>query len=538
MDNSSEKSICYLLQDVIKFKEYMETRERVTRSAGIVGLGISFSRITGFLRDILIAARFGAGAITDAFFVAFMIPNLLRDLLAEGALSVAFIPVFTEYLTVKGKREAWILASRIINLLIIVTSMIVLIGIVLAPFVLSSLPLDMIKGGDPILAARLLQVMFPFIIFISLAALSMGILNSLGRFGLPSFSSVMLNVAMILSLLLLWSKPSIEGIIGLAIAVLIGGAAQFLIQVPGLVQEKIDYLPTVDIKDEGVKRIGLLMIPRAIGSAAYQINILICRTLAWTISPGWVTSLYYADRLVQLPGALFGVSLTTALFPTLSRQAAAKEMDDLKKSINSGLRLLLFLAIPSSIGLMTLGRHIIAVLFQRHAFAEMATRNTYLALWFYSLGIFSYGGTRLVSSCFYALQDTKTPVMTSILSMGINILFSLLLMKGLEGGGLTLAASISASFNLALLLGILRERIGGFGGKGILTTFFKVLLASVVMAAVSYGVVSFLGSGVKGLLLGIIAGVTVFFTVSKVLKIEEAAFLLKLIKRPKFFEGK
>lgn len=512
----------------------METTERVTRSAGIVSLGIGASRILGYLRDMLIASRFGGGAVTDAFFVAFMIPNLLRDLLAEGALSAAFIPVFTEYLTTRGKKETWVLASRIVNLLVAVTSIIIIIGIFITPFVFSFIPEGLIRGGDPQLASRLLQIMFPFIIFISLAALTMGILNSLGRFGLPSFASVMLNVILIGSIFLFW-RPGFderEAIIGLAVAVLIGGAAQFLIQIPGLRREKMEYSPLFGLRDnEGVRKIGLLMVPRAIGAAAYQVNTLVCRLLAWTISPGWVFCLYLANRLVLLPVSLFGVSLTTALFPTLARQAAAGEMSELKKSLSSSLRTLLFLAVPSSIGLMVLGRPIVQVLFERQAFTAQNTNFTYMALWFYSLGIFGYGGAKLVSSCFYALQDTKTPVTISIFSMGLNLVFSLFLMEGLEGGGLALATSLSSLFNLALLLGVLRRRIGRLGGWKILAVFFKALLASVIMGLVSHWMVCSIGVGVMGVSFAILIGVATLFILSRILRIEESTLILKLIRR-------
>lgn len=508
----------------------METTERVARSAGIVGLGIGTSRILGYLRDMLLASRFGAGPTTDAFLVAFMIPNLLRDLLAEGALSAAFIPVFTEYLVSKGRKAIWLLASRIIGLLLLVTITISIIAIYIIPLIFSLIPKGLIKGGDPELASLLLQIMFPFIIFISLAALTMAILNSLGRFGLPSFASVMLNIVLIAALLLFWSRGEREAIIGQAVAVLVGGILQFLIQVPGLLKEKISFTLSLGFGDKGVRRVGILMVPRAIGAAVYQVNALICRTLAWTISPGWVSCLYLADRLIQLPVSLFGVSLSTALFPALARYASAKDLQGLKSNLSSSLRFLLFLAIPSSIGLIVLGRPIIEILFQRHAFTVEAVRLTYMAVFFYSIGIFGYGGTRLVSSCFYALQDTKTPVIIGLLSMGLNLILALLLMPGLEGGGLALATSISSLANLSLLLEILRRKIGMVGGWKILVSLKDVLLSSIVMGWVSHWMVSAI-PGVIGILLSILAGAGAFFIASKILKIEEADLLQRLIRR-------
>jgi putative peptidoglycan lipid II flippase len=509
----------------------MHSITKETRSAGIVGLGISSSRILGYIRDMLIASRFGAGATSDAFFVAFMIPNLLRDLLAEGALSAAFIPIFTEYLTRKGRDDAWRLACRILNLLVVITLFIAVCGILLAPSILLLLPQDLIKG-DTHLTMRLLQIMFPFIIFISISALMMGILNSLGRFGLPSIASSVLNVVMIFSILFLCPFIQGEPIIGLGVGVVLGALGGCLIQIPVLVGEGMRYHGTIGVRDEGVKRIAGLMIPRAIGAAAYQINTIVCKGLAWAmLSPGWVSCLYFAYRLFLLPVSLFGISLTTAIFPSFSKQVAQGDLHGLRESVSSSLRLLLFLTIPSMVGLMVIGKPIIRILFEHGRFLQNDTDLTYMALWFYSLGIFGYGGAKILSSCFYALKDTRTPVLVGLLCMGFNLVASLFLIQVLEGGGLALSTSISSMLNLSFLFIILRGRIGRFDGGRIFNTFLKVLTSSIGMGWICWNVASSLEWGIRGVFGGIVVGAVVFFLISKLLRTEEADHIIRMVWR-------
>ncbi len=509
-----------------------DSQKNITKSIGIVSLGTFTSRIVGYIRDVLIANRFGASLVSDAFFVAWRIPNTLRELFGEGALSAAFIPVFTEYLKTKDKKEAWELASLIFNGLLIISILITLLGIIWTPLIITIIAPGF-KGSDAFqLTVTLTRIMFPFTMFICLAALVMGILNSCQHFTLPAFAPALLNLCLIGAIFFLCPLFD-EPIFGLSIGFLIGGLMQLLIQLPALIKERMEYRLIIDLFNPGVKKIIFLMIPRAIGAGVTQLNITISNLLASFLVFGSISSLFYSNRLVHFPLALFGIAIGTVLFPTMSRQVVEGNLDELKKSLSWGLKMVILTSLPATIGLMVLGRPIIQLLFQHGQFDVYDTNITYLALFFYAFGLLGFASLKVIVPAFYSQHDTWTPLKIGIISVIANIVFSLLLMRPLEQGGLTLSLSLSGFLNASLLLIILRQKIGTIYGSQIVKSFLKVLLASSIMGFFCW-IIMRIDIGIfYQVVIGLIGGLGVLFLSCKLLKIEELNSIWGLLKREK-----
>lgn len=456
---------------------------RVARAAGTIGLFTLASRVLGFVRDMVVARVFGASMAADAFFVAFRIPNMLRELLAEGSMSAAFVPVFTEKLTRGSREDAWELASRVFTVLLAVLVGVTCLGILLAPLIVRMIaPGFTDEGNQRELTVLLTRIMFPYLIFIGLSALAMGILNSLRAFALPALSPFCFNVAIIICAL--WLAPSLETpALGLAVGVLLGGIAQFGIQLPGLIRERM--VPQVQWapSDPGVRRVGSLMLPMVFGLSVTQVNLLVNTLLASFLPEGSVSYLYYGMRLIQFPLGVFGVALATAILPSLSRQAAQGDVAAMARGVEDGLRLILFVTVPALAGLITLRVPIIQTLFQRGAFDAAATAGTASALFAYASGLWAFAGVRIVASAFYALKDTATPVRVAAIAMTANIVMNLLLMGPLRHAGLALATALAAMINLSLLLVALRRRLPGLRLSAVGPSLLRTVVATAVMAA-------------------------------------------------------
>jgi len=466
----------------------MNENTRVTNAAGIVGSATLLSRIFGFLRDVVIAGYFGAGLGSDAFFVAFRIPNLLRRLFAEGSLSIAFIPVFTEYLTNKGKGEAFKLAGSAILLLSIILTMLALFGILLSPLIVRIIAPGFAGSPEKLsLTITLTRIMFPYIFFIGMVALCMGILNVLGHFAAPALAPVLLNLAMIGGVFFISPHLS-EPIAGLAIGVIIGGVLQLLLQIPFIIRKGIYFWRKTRIYHAGLKKVGLLMLPTVFGAAVYQINILVGTLLASLLPEGSVSYLYYADRLVQFPLGIFAIATATAVLPSLSRQAAAEDFAGVRETFAHAMNLVFFITIPSMVGLIILREPIISLLFKRGAFDAETTRLTAVALLYYGMGLWAFSAVRIVVSTFYALQDTKTPVRMAVVSVIANIILGVLLMGPLGHGGLALSTSLASMLNLVLLIRALRVTLGSLELKSIKESICKTIVSSVMMGAVVWAV--------------------------------------------------
>ena len=460
------------------------SKKHIIKSAGIIGFATVISRVLGFVRDIIIARFFGTARYAEAFVVAFRIPNMLRDLVGEGATNAAFVPVLSEYL-VKKKEEFWELANVILNLLLIALSAITIAGIAAAPLIVRFIAPGFLEDPEKFaITVKLTRVMFPYILLIGLAAYTMGVLNSLKHFSAPAFGPCLLNIAIIICAII-WG----ESVMGLASGVLIGGVLQLAVQIPVLYKKGFKFSFTRKLNHPAANRIGVLLLPRILGSCVYQVNLFINTVLAslsGIVGSGGVAALYYANRIFQFPLAIFGIAIAQAALPTMSREALEADSDKLKKTLSFSLRVINFIIVPASVGLIALAVPITQTLFERGRFDHYSTLITANALVFYSIGLFSYSGIKILVSCFYSLKDTAAPVKIAVVSLLLNIVLNLALMFPLKIGGLALAASISGIFNFFALFYMLRKKIGSLGGRKILVSFLKALAASLAMAIVIY----------------------------------------------------
>lgn len=447
------------------------------------------SRVLGLGRDVVLTAVFGAGREMDAFNVATRIPNLVRDLFAEGAMSAAFVPTFTRHLKEKGEASAWRLASNVINALVLVTGLLVVLGMVFA-WQLADFYTDDAQFADNLpLTVTLTRWTLPFLTMVAIAVAQAGVLNSLRKFFIPAVSPAMYNVAIIASALALVPfAPAlgIEPITAVAIGSLVGGMLQIVAQWPAMRAAGYRYHLILNFRDPGLQQVLLLMGPGAIGVAAAQINLLVNTWLATSQPEGSVTVLNYAFRLMYLPIGLFGVSVATAAVPELARQATGEGFADMRRTISSSLRLMLVLSVPSMVGLAVLGHPIVELLFQRRAWTPEATAATAWALLMYAPGLVGYSIVKIASPSFYALRDARTPVMVSILTVGTNVALNLWLVRVMGYGGLALGTAIASLVNAGLLLLLLSRRIGGIDSRRVLVAFLKVSAASVFMGTAAW----------------------------------------------------
>ncbi len=517
----------------------MSEKQKIVRAAGILGSATMLSRIMGMIRDMVVARLFGAGLASDAFIAAFQIPNMLRRFFAEGALTAAFVPTFSATLTHKGETEARELANICFTLLTIVMAFITLVGIVFSPQIVSLMyPGFIEEPGKLELAVLLNRLMFPYIFFICLVALCMGILNTLRHFFTPAISTVFLNISMILSALFLRSFFDAP-ITALAIGVLIGGCVQLVMQLPVLWRKGFPVRPNFDFGNPDVRRITLLMLPSLFGVGVYYLNIVVSAILASKLPQGSVSYLYYAARLFEFPQGIFTVSVAQAVLPSMSRQAAAGDMSGMKESLSFGMRLTLFITIPAMAGLMACSTPIFSLIFMGGAFDYAKVVNSAQALIYYSLGLSFVAMTRILAPAFYALKDTKTPVITAFITFLLNLCLSLVLMGPLKHGGLALASTLSAFGNMLMLLWFLRRKTGSFGGAAIVKTGIKSLSGSIPMAVAVWYACSLIDWSLegqklmKGSVLGgsIILGTFIYLVTVRLLRTEEIMDAVSLLKR-------
>ncbi|MBL8207267.1 MAG: murein biosynthesis integral membrane protein MurJ [Blastocatellia bacterium] len=547
----------------------------VARSAGIVSIAVMGSRVLGLVRELIFAAFFGAGFATDAFIIAFRIPNLLRDLFGEGALSAAFVTTFTAKLNNEGEKSAWRLANLVNNGLFLVLSLIALLGIIFSPQIVSLLMDVSPKRGtiDPgtaaltfELAVQMTRIMFPFLLMISLAAVAMGVLNTKGIFGVPASASTMFNVGSIFGGLLcayfmardyiagivsaiihgqppqLSQQSAARAIIGMAIGTLIGGVCQWLIQVPSLRKVGYRWQPILSFKDEGVQQVMKLMAPAILGAAAVQVNVLVSTNFASSLGEGPVSWLNYAFRLIQFPIGVFGVAISTATITKTAREAAQGKLDEFRKTIASSLRLTMLMTIPSTIGLVVLAKPIIGMIYERGRFTASDTNQTADAMMFYALGLTAYSAIKVLAPAFYALKDTRIPMLASLLSIITNYFVAKLSIEyfGIGHRGLALSVSAVALINFAVLFFFLRRKLGGIEGWGLLLALIKIIAAALLMGAACYflseQLTRFIGgqslfARIVNVMVSVGVGVLVFGVVAKVLRVSELEQLTATVMR-------
>lgn len=539
----------------------------IARSAGIVSIAVMGSRILGLVREQVFATFFGAGFAMDAFIIAFRVPNLLRDLFAEGALSAAFVTTFSQKIAKEGERAAWRLANLVSNGLFLVITTIVVAGIVFAPEVVNLLidPAKYQSGSATAaetydLAVTMTRIMFPFLLMVSLAAVAMGILNTKDRYGVPASASTMFNVGSIVGglacayllspdyiLAVFQGRPAdssgiSRAIIGMAIGTLAGGMLQWLIQVPSLRSVGFRWQPILSFRDEGVRQVIRLMAPAIIGSAALQVNVFVNTKFASGLGEGPVSWLSYAFRLIYLPIGIFGVAISTATLPVASRAAALDNLDDFRRTIASSLRLTFLLTIPSAVGLIVLSRPIISLIFERGRFDAFDTEQTAIALSYNAIGLTAYSAVRVLAPSFYALKDTRIPMIASLVSIVTNYAVANLTVNYLRIGhrGLALSISAVAIGNFLLLFFFLRRKLGGIEGRSLAITFLKVSIASSVMGALCFLLSNLLRDlfGLQSLLhrvfnvgLTILAGLAAFYITASILRIPELNKLTSIVRR-------
>lgn len=513
----------------------MDERRGIAKAAGVMSAATFVSRILGFVRDMIFAVYFGATGLSDTFFAAFRIPNLLRELFAEGSMSSAFIPVLTEYHNKYGEGEARLLVKITFTFIVIVVGIICLLGILFSPAIVTIIAPGFLRFPDKFsLAVLLTRIMFPFLFFISLAALIMGALNTRKVFFVPALAPAMLNITLIVSIVF-FESVSDRPVIIAAIGVLVGGFVQFAFQLPSFFKEGYSLGFETSFRHPGLKRMSILLIPATMALAVNQINIVVSNILASYLPTGSITYLYYAMRLIQFPIGIFGVAMGMAVLPTLSQHAVRGDIGRLREDFSFALRLLFFITVPSMAGLIALREPIVNLLFQRGNFDYSATIGTSDALLFYSLGIWSIVGVRVITTSFYAMQDTKTPVKIATVGVFTNIILSIALMGYMKHSGLALANSLASGVNFLILFYFLRRKLKRVDATRIVKSFIKIIISSLIMGISGWAVLHgelWEKSGKnseKALYFGgtVILCVGIYITASYLLKNEEMDYLFK-----------
>ncbi len=518
--------------------ESREHERRITGAASVVGSATVLSRILGYARDAAIAYVFGAGMYSDAFFVAFRISNLLRRLAGEGALTSIFLPVFSTEMNSRTKEGTREFASSVFTLFFIILVVLAVLGIAFSDTIVRYMSPGFTAEPEKFAATvNLTRMMFPYMIFIGLMAIAMGVLNAYRHFSIPALAPVFFNISIIVSIFALAPFLSTP-VYALAIGVLAGGVLQFAIQLPMLKKFGMTPTPRLVLRDPAIKKLFKLMGPAAFGIGIYQLNIFVTLWFASQLAEGSVSYLYYAGRLMELPLGVFGVAVSTAVLPSLAEHVVKGEWKSFKDSLSFALRIVNFVIIPSTVGLLVLCFPIIDLLFRRGEFTAVDTSGTAIALYYYALGLVPVAGSRILVSVFYSMKDTTTPVLIALVSFVTNVFFCTMLAGPLGHGGLALATSIASAVNMAVLLIVLRRKFGAFGGRLILTSALKSAAAAVIMGVVLYLMMYRFGAGVSGqgpraLLVGscLVVGFVVYAGSAVALRVPEVSFLKGILKK-------
>ena len=536
----------------------MTLKGHILKSASAITLITLISRICGYLRDQRIALLLGTSPAADAFILAFRIPSLVRRLAGEGAFGGSFIPIFTSYLRERSREEAFRLARSVFWDVGIILTVVAILGVVFSRQVIYLFTMFSASEVHWDLAVSLNRVILPCVIFIGLAAVAAGILNSFGIFALPAATSIGFNITLIIFSLGIVYKPLMAHLpatlsapaTALAIGVLAGSVVQLGMQIPALARRGIDLAPTVDFANAGVQRVGRLMGPGVFAACAYQINFLLGTFFATSprMPSGSVASLYVAERLMQLVLGSYAIAISTALLPAMSHQVAAGKYDEMKRTFGFSLRIVSFITIPAAVGLILLREPIIQVLFQHGQFAARSTSMTANALFYYALGLPAYAAIWLITPMYYSTQDTRTPARIGVYMLltnaALNTLFLLFFYRALSNGSPALASSICAYMNFALLFSIFRGRYGRLGTRGVALSIAKTATCTVAMSVVAFVALVFWNNfsnngaaahhiaaqaGLLGLM--ILAAVAVYLGLARLLRCEELGEFLLLLRR-------
>ncbi len=511
--------------------------KKVAKAAGIIMIAMFLSRILGFVREQAMTTQFGRTYVTDAYIAAFSIPDLLYNLLVGGALSSAFIPVFSSYLAQNKEDEGWEVASTVINIAVIGLTIGILLGEYFTPHLIPIVA-SKFHGEKLDLTIRLSRIMFPAVLFTGLNGLMMGILNSYKDFAYPAIGAVIYNVGIIAMGVLLGPRM---GIAGFSVGVIAGVIGNFLIQFPSLVRmKKMKYRMVLNLRHPGVKKIGMLMLPALIGLSVSQVNLLINQNLASGLSSGSITALRMANRLMVLPIGIFAYSISMAIFPTLTGQAATNRMDEYKKTFSLGVRSIIFITIPAAVGLMALGEPIVRLLFEQGKFHHGDTVATASVLFYYAIGLFAQSAVFVIVRGFYALHDTKTPLKLGLFTITANFILNHLFIGYLGARGLALAYSMTGFMDMGALLFLLRRKIGPIGMKNIIVSVLKILAAAFVMGVSAYFMANYYEafipierklSQLVEVAVVITIAASIYFGIAKLLKMEEVDMVLGILGR-------
>lgn len=528
--------------------------EKVFKSAGVASFAVLLSRVSGLVREGVMSRLFGAGSSYDAFVIGFRIPNLTRDLFAEGALSAAFVPTFVDYLQNQDRKEAAHLANLVATAIILMVGGLCVLGMVAAPWFVPLLTQNWAATApEKVLAAvKLTQIMFPFLLLVALAAQAMGVLNSCNQFAVPAFSSTWFNVGSVASGLALgfWLGPhlGVTPIEGMAYGVVIGGAMQLVWQMPSMYRQGFRFRPAFDFNHPGLRHIFKLMGPAIIGNASVQVNVLVNTFFATSINDpvrgvnGATAWLQYAFRFMQLPLGLFGVAIATATLPAIGRSAASGDIDEFRETLARSLGLVFLLTVPASAGLVVLGPSIIGAIYEGRRFQAYDTHQTAVALAFYSIGLAGYAAVKVLTPAFYALKDSRTPMVVSLASIAINAGAAWALVRHTNMGhaGLALSTSCVALFSFLTLFWAIKQKLGGIHGRRVRSVILKVSVASLLMTSVvwvsSKAITSALGAHFLGrmtdLAVSIPLGLAVLYWAARGMKIEELEMATRALAGP------
>ncbi|NPV29242.1 MAG: murein biosynthesis integral membrane protein MurJ [Firmicutes bacterium] len=514
----------------------MSEREQVARAAGIITVAMILSRVLGYVRDLALYAQFGQNRITDAYNAAFSIPDFLYMILVGGALSSAFIPVFGGYVATGREEEGWRVASSLANLVILLLLLGIALGLVFTPQLVRIL-VPGFDAGEIGLTVRLTRIMLFQTFFMGLSGVTVGILNSYKHFATPALGSVLYNLAVVL---VGWTLAPYLGIAAYSLGVVLGAVLNFAVQLPPLFRLGLRYRPVLELKHPGVRQIGALVVPVLVGLSVSQFNLFVSQNLASGLPGGLLAALKTAQRLMQLPLGIFAAAIGTAIFPTLTGQAARREWAQFRRTASLGIRTVNFLTIPAAAGLIALGLPVIRLLFEAGKFTPENTQATATALFYYSFGIVGYSGALILNRVYYALKDTRTPVLVGVATVFLNLILNLLLVRVLGHGGLALAYSVVGIVNMVVLILLLRVKIGHVDGRRILLSGAGALVSALAMGGAAWllvgrleeilGTVSKL-SQAAAVGAGIGAGVALYLVFAFLLRLEELRLALEMIGR-------
>jgi putative peptidoglycan lipid II flippase len=471
--------------------ETVSHKKQILKSASIISVITVGSRILGYVRDQRLTLLLGTTGIADSFVLAYRIPNVLRRLVGEGSMTASFIPVFTDYMRNRTREETWTFANRLFWTFCLILSAVTVLGVIFSPLTVRLFSMFG-KNQVQLEAVYFNRLMFPYILFIGMAALAMAILNCFHVFGLPAATPILLNISFIVfSVAIVWKHFSSPAA-ALAVGVVVGGIFQFFLQVPQLVRRGMNFHFDVSFTDPGVRRVARLMVPGFVGIGVAQINLLVDTIFANAkIMPeGSLISLYVADRVTELVLGGYAIAVATAILPMMSHQASAGDYEGMKKTFLFSLRIVSFITVPAAVGLVILREPIVQVLFQHGNFVAESTRLTARALLYYSMGLPAFAAVKLIVPAFYSTQDTRTPVrvalITLVANIALNLIFLFYFFGKLKNGGPALASALAGYFNVFILFVIFRLRFGRLGTRDVAASLVKIVACAGIMGIVCW----------------------------------------------------